>query len=52
VGRSGLDSSGSGQGLVESSCEHNNERLGSINSGEFINKLSGHLLLKDSVPWS
>jgi hypothetical protein len=30
VGRCGLDSSGSGQGTVVSSCEHSNEPLGSI----------------------
>jgi hypothetical protein len=35
VGRCGLDSSGSGKGPVEGSCEHSNEPLGSIKYGEF-----------------
>jgi hypothetical protein len=30
VGRCGLDASGSGEGLVVGSCEHDNETLGSI----------------------
>jgi hypothetical protein len=37
VGRCGLDSSGSGQGPVASSCEHDNELSGSIKGGEFLN---------------
>jgi len=34
--RCGLDSSGSGQGLVGDSCEHGNEPSGSIKGGEFL----------------
>jgi hypothetical protein len=33
---SGLDSSGSGYGLVAGSCEHNNEPLGSIKYWEYL----------------
>jgi hypothetical protein len=36
AGKCGLDSSGSGQGPVEGSCEHDNERLGSIKSEKFL----------------
>jgi hypothetical protein len=32
----GLDSSGSGQGLVAGTCEHPNECLGSINAGNIF----------------
>jgi hypothetical protein len=39
VGRFGLDSSGSGQGLVAGSCEHGNEPSGSIKGGEFLHYL-------------
>jgi hypothetical protein len=35
VGRFGLVSFGSGQGLVAGSCEHSNGRLGSIKGREF-----------------
>jgi hypothetical protein len=36
VGRCGLDSSGSGQGPVVGSWEHDNEPSGSIKGGEFF----------------
>jgi len=36
VGRRGLDSSGSGQGLVAGSCEYGDEPLGSIKDREFL----------------
>jgi hypothetical protein len=32
----GLDSSGSGQGLVAGSCEHSNEPSGFIIGGEYL----------------
>jgi hypothetical protein len=35
-GRCGLDSSGTGQGKVVGSCEHDNEDWGSTKGGEFI----------------
>jgi hypothetical protein len=34
--RCGLDSSGSGQRLVSSSCEHDDELLRSMKGGEFL----------------
>jgi len=34
-GKSGLDSSGLGQGPVPGSCEHDNEPTGSMEGGEF-----------------
>jgi hypothetical protein len=40
VRRGGLDSSGSGYGPMAASCEHGNEPLGSIKSGEFLDWLS------------
>jgi hypothetical protein len=36
VGRWGLDASGSGQGPVAGSCEHNNKPLGSIKGQECL----------------
>jgi hypothetical protein len=36
LGRHGLDCSGSGYRKVASSCECNNERLGSVKCGEFL----------------
>jgi len=36
VGRHELDSSASGQGLVEASIEHGNEPLGSIKGRKFF----------------
>jgi len=36
VGRSGLDSSGSGQGAVASSCKDGNELSGAIKGREFL----------------
>jgi hypothetical protein len=36
----GLDSSGSGYGLVTGSCEHGNKYLDSIKCGVFLEKLS------------
>jgi hypothetical protein len=36
VGSCGLDSSGSGWGPMAGSCEHGNERSGSIKGGEFL----------------
>jgi hypothetical protein len=36
VGRCGLDSSGSGQGPMAGCCEHDNEPLGSVKGGEFL----------------
>jgi len=36
VGKCGLESSGSGRGLVMGSCKHGNEPLGSITGSEFI----------------
>jgi hypothetical protein len=36
VGECGLDSGGSGQGPVASSCEDGIETLGSIKGGEFL----------------
>jgi hypothetical protein len=36
VGRCVLDSSGSGQGQLEGSCEHSNEPPGSIEGVKFI----------------
>jgi hypothetical protein len=35
VGKCGLDTSGSGDGPVVSSCEHGNEPPGSIKGSEF-----------------
>jgi hypothetical protein len=35
----GLDSCGSGQGLVTGSFEYGNESLGSIKHGEFLNEM-------------
>jgi hypothetical protein len=36
VGRSGLNSSGSGYRPVEESCEHGNEPSDSIRGGDFL----------------
>jgi hypothetical protein len=39
--------------VMADSCEHGNEISGSIKSGEFLDRLSNHLLLnKDPAPWS
>jgi hypothetical protein len=51
VGKYGLDSSGSEQGLVTASCEHGNEPLGSIRGGEFTDQLRDYQFL-DCGPWS
>jgi hypothetical protein len=52
VGRCGLDSSGSGQRPMASSCEHSNEPLGLIKDGKILNWLSNYqLLTKDSAQW-
>jgi hypothetical protein len=40
VGIRGLNVSGSGLGPMESSCEHDDELLGSINDGKFLDLLS------------
>jgi hypothetical protein len=48
VGGCGLDSCGSGYGAVLVSCEHDNEFLGFIKGGKFLD----YLFKKDSVPWS
>jgi hypothetical protein len=40
VGGCGLDSSGSGQGLLMVSCEHGNEPSGYMKGGEFLDQLS------------
>jgi hypothetical protein len=40
VGRCGMNVSGSGQELVAGSCEYDNERLGSIKGGIFLDYLS------------
>jgi hypothetical protein len=40
VGRCGRDSSGSGQGPMEGSCEHGNEISDSIKGREFLDYLS------------
>jgi hypothetical protein len=42
-----LASSGSGQGPVEGSYDHDNESLGSIKHGEFHNQMNEYLFLKD-----
>jgi hypothetical protein len=50
MGWYGLDYSGSGYGLVESSCEHGNEPSGSI-KWEILKWLN-EFLKKVSAPWS
>jgi hypothetical protein len=40
VGGCGLDLCSSGQGPVESSCEHGDEHLGSIKDGEFAEQVN------------
>jgi hypothetical protein len=51
MGWYGLDRSGSGQGQVEGSCEHNDETSGSINCSEVLEWLHNwHLLKNDSAP--
>jgi hypothetical protein len=53
MGRCGLDSSGSGWVPVTGSFEHDDELLGSIKGGEFLDQLSNYQLLeKESVPQS
>jgi len=48
-----VDSSGSGEGPVEGSCEHGNETSDSIKDREFIAYTRDYYLLKkDSHPWS
>jgi hypothetical protein len=39
-------------GSIVASCEHNNEPLGSIKGGEFLDQMSNCQLLKDSAPRS
>jgi hypothetical protein len=48
----GLDSSGSGWGTVDGSCEHGSEPSGSIKCWEILEWLSDCWFLKDSAPWS
>ena len=49
----GLDSAGSGQGQVVSTCECGNEHSGSIKCGEFLDWVrTGQLLKKDCAPQS
>jgi hypothetical protein len=48
----GLDSSGSGQGPVDGSCEHGNEHSVSTKCWEILEKLSDWHFLKNSAPWS
>jgi len=50
----GLDSSGSGNGLVAGSCEYRKEPAGSVTDGEFLFEyLRDHWLLKKGFgPWS
>ena len=51
MGWHGLDSSGSGKGLVEDSCEHGNKPSGSIKYWEVLEWLSSwQLLKKGSAP--
>jgi hypothetical protein len=53
MGWIGLDLSGSGQGQVASSYEHDNEPSGSTKYLEILEKLRNwRLLKKHSVPWS
>jgi len=52
LGRCVLDSSGLGQGPVESSCERGNEPSGPIRGEEFFDQLDVYQLLKDSAPCS
>jgi hypothetical protein len=47
TGGCGLDSSGSGQGVVAGSCAHDHETYGSI-KWKFLDKLRNYELLKDS----
>jgi hypothetical protein len=42
MGRYGVDSSGSGQGLLAGSCENSNEPSGSIQGGEFLDQLNDY----------
>jgi hypothetical protein len=49
----GLDSSVSGRGPVDGSCEHGNKHSVSTKCWEILGKLRGwHFLKKDSAPWS
>jgi len=49
----GLDRAGSGWGQVAGTCECGNEPSGSIQFGEFLDKLqTSWLLKKDSAAWS
>jgi hypothetical protein len=53
MGWHGLDSSGSGQGPVKSSCEPGNELSGSITFWKFFGYLCDwRFLKKDSDSWS
>jgi hypothetical protein len=53
MGWCGLNSSGSGEGPVESSCEHNNEPSGCLKFWEILEDLSNwQHPMKDSSPWS
>jgi len=50
--RDGLDSSGSGLGLMAGCCEKSNELSCFITRGKFLNQLTVHLFLKkDFVSW-
>jgi hypothetical protein len=49
----GLDSSDSGEGPMEGSCEHDKELSGSIKFWEILEYLRDwQLLKKGSAPWS
>jgi hypothetical protein len=47
-----LDSNGSSQDAVTSSCEHGNELSDVTKGKEFLYQPSDHRLLKDSAPYS
>jgi hypothetical protein len=44
-----LDSSGSGQGPVVGSCEHDSEPSGSVKGGEFLNWVSDCSFVKEGL---
>ena len=50
--RYGLDSSASRQGQVAVTCECGNEPSGSIECGEFLDRVRTHQHLQDSALWS
>jgi hypothetical protein len=43
----GLDSTGSGYGLISSFCEHENDNSGSVKGGEFLDELNDHVPFKE-----